>query len=89
MIDLNIKLIPRSSKNKIVGWQADDRLKIKVTAPPVDGKANATLIAFLAKEFKVPKTSIEIIRGKTIPEKTLQFRSLDAQELKNRLPHPS
>ena len=74
--DLPIKLIPRSSKNEIVGWQADGRLKIKITAPPVDGRANAALIDFLAKHFRVPKSTIEILRGTTIPEKTLRFHTL-------------
>ena len=75
-LDLPIKLIPRSSKNEIVGWQADGRLKIKITAPPVDGKANAALVEFLAKHFRVPKSTIEIIRGTTIPEKTVRFNTL-------------
>lgn len=77
MLDLNIKLIPRSSKNEIVGWQADGRLKIKITAPPVEGKANAALIEFLSKHFRVPKSTIEIIRGTTIPEKTIRLHTLD------------
>lgn len=77
MFDLSIKLIPRSSKNEIVGWQADGRLKIKITAPPVDGRANAALVDFLAKHFHVPKNTIEIIRGRTIPEKTVRLHTLD------------
>ena len=74
---LNIKLIPRSSKNEIIGWQADGRLKIKITAPPVDGRANAALIEFLAKHFRVPKSTIEMVRGTTIPEKTVRLHTLD------------
>lgn len=80
-LDLNIKLIPRSSKNEIVGWQADGRLKIKITAPPVDGRANAALVDFLAKHFRVPKSTIEIICGATIPEKTVRFYTLDKTAL--------
>lgn len=78
-LDLNIKLIPRSSKNEIVGWQADGRLKIKITAPPVDGQANAALVDFLAKHFHVPKSTIEILRGTTIPEKTVRLHTLDSK----------
>jgi len=76
-LDINIKLIPRSSKNEIVGWQADGRLKIKITAAPIDGKANAALVDFLAKHFHVPKSTIQIIRGTTIPEKTVRLHTLD------------
>ena len=76
-ITIKIKLIPRSSENKIVGYQADDRLKIKITSPPVDGQANNALINFLSKEFRVPKSSIQITRGHTIPEKTILIENLD------------
>lgn len=80
-LDLNIKLLPRSSKNEIVGWQADGRLKIKITAAPVDGQANAALTEFLAKHFRVPKSTIEIIRGATIPEKTVRLHTIDKTTL--------
>lgn len=80
-ITINIKLIPRSSKNEIIGWQADGRLKIKITAPPVDGQANAALVEFLAKHFRVPKSTIEILRGTTIPEKTVRLHTLDKDVL--------
>ena len=80
-LNLNIKLIPRSSKNEIIGWQADGRLKIKITAPPVDGKANAALIEFLSKHFRVPKSTIEILRGATIPEKTVRFMTLSSSSI--------
>lgn len=78
---IKIKLIPRASENKIVGYQADDRLKIKITAPPVNGQANSALINFLSKTWGVPKTSIEIVRGYTITEKTLLLKTLDKKPI--------
>jgi uncharacterized protein (TIGR00251 family) len=64
---------PRSSQNKIVGSYGD-ALKIKLTAPPVDGAANKMCIDFLAKLFKLPKTAIEIISGHS--SRTKQVRVL-------------
>ena len=58
---VKIKLIPRSSKNLIVGKE-NDVIRIKVTAPPVGGKANKALIALLSKKLDLPKGNLEIFR---------------------------
>jgi len=76
---LHCQLQPRASRNEIVGTikgtndkgANGDRLKICITAPPVDGKANKHLIAITAKWFGTPKTRIKIIRGETGRQKTL------------------
>lgn len=59
---LRIYAQPKSSRDKIVGLHGDS-LKIAITAPPVDGKANAHLTKFLSKQFKVAKGSIIIEKG--------------------------
>ena len=69
---IRIKIVPNSSKNDII--LEDEFIKIKVTAQPIENKANKALIEFLAKRFKVPKTSIEILKGDTSKEKTLLFK---------------
>lgn len=63
---LEFKLLvqPRSAKNQIVGLHGD-ALKIKLTAPPVEGAANAMCIKFLAKCIGVPKSAIDIVSGQT------------------------
>lgn len=63
-IILKVFVQPRSSKNMIAGI-LDNALKIKLTAPPVDGAANKMCIQHLAKWLKVPKSSIEIISGRS------------------------
>lgn len=68
---LSIKVIPNSSKNELVN--SETGLRLKITAPPVDNKANKFVIEFLSKKFKVPKTSIKILRGETSREKTILF----------------
>lgn len=77
---LNLKIVPNSSKNEIL--VSDGVVKIKITAQPVDGKANKALVEFLSKELKVPKTSIEIVKGATSKEKAVLFHTLEEDKIK-------
>ena len=74
---ISIHITPKSARNQIIGWAigADERkeLKIKIAAPPEDGKANAELIKFLSKEWKIPKSSLEIVSGETSRHKRLKI----------------
>jgi uncharacterized protein (TIGR00251 family) len=69
---LKVYLQPRSSKNEIVGPYRDG-IKVRVTAPPTEGKANEALIKFLAKEFKVSASSVEILKGHNSREKIIRI----------------
>lgn len=68
---LSVRVQPRASQDEIVGPHGADSLKVRITAPPVDGKANAHLIKFLAKSFGVPKSQVELISGTTGRDKRL------------------
>lgn len=70
---LKIKVIPRSSKNEVVGLMADGTLKIKLTAAPVEGKANAALIKLLSDHFRVPKKDITIVQGEQSKLKLIEI----------------
>lgn len=72
----NLKISPNSSKNEIIKCD-DGTVKVKITAQPIDGKANKALLEFLSKQFKIPKTSIEIIKGHTGKDKTLLIKTND------------
>ena len=72
---IRVKLVPNASKNAII--TEEEFIKIKVTAQPVENKANKCLIEFLSKTFKVPKTNIEIVKGDTSKEKTILFKNID------------
>lgn len=74
MPKIKIRVLPRSSKNEIVGEMADGTLKVKLTAAPVDGKANEALIALLAEHFDCPKTKIKIVRGQTSKNKMIEVQ---------------
>jgi hypothetical protein len=82
---LKVYLQPKSSKNEMVGPYRDG-IKVKVTAPPVEGKANEALIKLLAKEFGISPSSIEIIKGGHAREKVLKISSdMDQEWLKKQL----
>ena len=51
-------------------------IKVKLTAQPIEGKANKALVEFLSKQLKIPKTSIEILRGETSKDKTLLLKNV-------------
>ncbi|MGR6980685.1 DUF167 family protein YggU [Testudinibacter sp. P27/CKL/0425] len=67
---LNIFLQPKASRDQIVGLH-DNELKIQITAPPIDGQANAHLLKFLSKQFKVAKSSIMLEKGELSRHKQL------------------
>jgi len=75
MADLIMKvyLQPKSSRNEIVGPYRDG-IKVKVTAPPVEGKANEALLRLLAKAWRIAPSQIEIVRGHQAREKTLRVK---------------
>ena len=77
---VKLKISPNASKNAII--KDENGLKIKVTAQPVENKANKALIEFLSKELKVPKSLIEIVKGGTSKEKTVLIKIFDDDKIK-------
>lgn len=69
---ITVKVTPRAKENRIVGFK-DNVLRVRITAPPVEGKANKALAAFLADAWGVPKSSIKMIQGETSREKVLEI----------------
>ena len=69
---INIKVTPRSSKNEIIP-QSDGSYKIRLTVPPVDGKANEKIIELLSDYFDVAKSKVVIVRGESSRNKTLSI----------------
>lgn len=82
---LTIKLHPRAKKNAITG-EVGDALKVSLTAPPVDGKANQGCIEFFAELLKVPRSSVTIASGQTSRRKVIRVTGLSAEEIRKRLP---
>jgi uncharacterized protein len=79
-----VRLHPRAKKNAITGTLGD-ALKISLTAPPVEGKANAACIEFLADLLELPRSSITIAAGQTSRNKVIRVAGITAAELQSRL----
>jgi uncharacterized protein len=77
---LTIRLHPGARKNAVTGFHAE-AVKIALTAPPVDGKANEALIAFLAETFGLPRARINIVAGLTSRSKTIRITGKSAAEV--------
>ncbi|MCB1736229.1 MAG: YggU family protein [Gammaproteobacteria bacterium] len=71
---LELHVQPKASRDEFCGRHGD-RLKLRITAPPVDGKANAHVRAFLAKAFGVPKRDVVIEKGDTSRDKRIRIRA--------------
>jgi uncharacterized protein (TIGR00251 family) len=79
-----VKVHPRAKKDAITG-KVGDALKLSLTAPPADGKANQACIEFFAELLKVPRSSITIAAGQASRNKVIRVAGLSAEEIRRRL----
>jgi uncharacterized protein (TIGR00251 family) len=79
-----IKVHPRAKKNAITG-ELGDALKVSLTTPPIDGRANEACIEFFAKLLKVPRSSVTITSGQTSRNKVIRVAGLTAEQIRERL----
>ena len=79
-----IKVHPRAKRNAISG-ELGDALKLSLTSPPVDGRANEACIEFFAKLLKVARSSVTIAAGETSRQKVIRVAGLTAAEVAQRL----
>lgn len=72
-----LKVTPGARRNEILGWEEDYPqigrvLRVKIAAPPVEGKANKEIVAFMAKTLGIPKSAVELLHGSTGRIKLIQ-----------------
>ncbi|MEW6619266.1 MAG: DUF167 domain-containing protein [bacterium] len=79
-VNFKIKVIPKASKNEILEL-TDGLLKIKVTAPPVEGAANEAVIKLLARKLGLKKSQIAIVQGQKSKIKTIELNGVNEDEL--------
>jgi len=79
-----VKVHPRAKKNAITG-EVGDALKLSLTAPPADGKANEACIDFFAKLLKVPRSSVTIAAGQASRKKLIRVSDVTALQVRDRL----
>ena len=80
-----VRVTPRASRNEIVEIQSDGTVKIHLTAPAHEGKANEELIKFLADVLGAPKTHIDIVAGATGRDKLISVIGMNADEVNDRI----
>jgi len=83
---LKCKVTPKAQKSEILGWLSDDqgvsRLRIKLAAPPVDGKANQELLKFLSKKLEVPRSRLKLVAGEKSRLKSVEIVGMEEDQLK-------
>jgi uncharacterized protein (TIGR00251 family) len=84
MATLRFHIVPNAKQNKVVG-EHGSAIKVKLRAPAVEGKANAALRSFLAKELKISERSILLERGQKSREKIIHIEGLSEGEVRSRL----
>jgi uncharacterized protein (TIGR00251 family) len=77
-----VRVQPRASRNEIAG-KYGNALKVRLTAPPVDGAANDALISFLAESLEVPRRSVRIVSGHASRAKVVEVDGIDASDVEN------
>lgn len=80
---INLRVIPRSRKNEI-SWEGE-LLKVKLTAPPVDGAANEALVKLLAARLDLPRSALRIVQGATGRLKVLEVDGITGDEARKKL----
>lgn len=81
---LSVRLVPRASRDEISGFEGET-LRVRVTAPPVEGRANQALVRLLAKRLGVARGAVRVVAGQTSRQKVLAIDGLDDAELRRRL----
>ncbi len=81
---LRVRVQPRASRSEITGWR-DGVLQVRLTAPPVEGAANAACTELLADVLGVPKSSLSLVAGGHAREKTFRIAGLSDAEMRRRL----
>ena len=79
-VTIDILVQPRASRARI-GPRHDGRIKVAVTAPPVDGEANAAVIELLARSLGVPRSAVAVIAGATSRRKTVRIEGVTADQV--------
>ena len=82
-VEIAVKAVPRSSRNRVAGIVAD-RLKVCVTAAPEKGRANAAIAETLAEFLDVSASSVEVVAGGASPKKTVRVRGITPAEVSRR-----
>ena len=82
---ITVRITPRTSRNEIHDVLDDGTVKIRLTAPPVEGKANKELIKFLSSVLDVPSSSLKILAGQTGHDKLISVVGLSSEQVQQKI----
>lgn len=82
---LAVRVTPRASRNEIVEVLSDGTVKVHLTAPPVEGKANEALVKFLAEVLEVAPSRIDVVAGASGRDKLVSVLDMDAETLHKKI----
>jgi hypothetical protein len=83
-VSFTVRVHPRAKKNAVTG-ELGDAVKLSLTSPPVEGRANEACIEFFAKLLKLPRSSVTIASGQTSRRKVIRVSGLSAEEVRMRI----
>jgi uncharacterized protein (TIGR00251 family) len=78
---ISVKVIPRAKKNEVAGLMGDGSVRIRITAPPVEGAANQALVEFLSQLMNIHKNQIEIVAGLSSERKLITLVGISPQSV--------
>ncbi|PYM41148.1 MAG: DUF167 domain-containing protein [Candidatus Rokuibacteriota bacterium] len=81
---LRLRVEPRASRDEILGWR-NDVLRVRVTAPPVEGAANAAVVALVARALRVASSTVRVVRGERGRDKRVRVAGLTDADVRTRL----
>jgi len=87
MARIAVHVTPKSGREQVAGWRGGE-LSLKVTVAPEDGRANAAVCALLARELKVPKSSVTVVRGHTARHKQVEVEGVGDAEVREAFGEP-
>ena len=80
-VDIRVRVVPRAKRNELAGERAG-ALLVRVTAPPVDGKANAAVCRLIARAAGVPPSRVSVVRGASARDKVVRVEGVEAGALR-------
>lgn len=82
---MEIRVVPRASRDELSGFDETGRLKVRLTAPPVEGAANRSLIKLIAKRLGVARSAVAVVRGETSRNKLVEIDGLSDDAVRSAL----
>jgi uncharacterized protein (TIGR00251 family) len=83
-VEIDVQVVPRASRDAVVG-RVGDRIKVSITAPPVDGRANDAIVELFATKVGAAKRDIVLVRGATAKRKTIRIAGITAEQVAHAL----